>query len=476
MDLIGRKIEQQQLLKKLHTDKSELVAILGRRRVGKTFLIRKTFQNKLFFQFTGLHKGTLPDQLERFHKAMKNFGARPKIEPNSWFEAFDNLKQFIHKSKSLKKKVIFLDEFPWMATNKSKFLTAFTDFWNSYASQRTDLLFIICGSSASWMINKVLKNKGGLHNRVTDRIFLEPFTLAETERFLRRKNIISSRNEITKLYMALGGIPYYLDLIDKGESIPQAIDRLCFRKNAPMQLEYNELLGSLFDNSDSHHVLIELLSKHPQGLSREVLIKKSKLKSGGGFTTIIEELEYSGFISSIIPIDKTKNEKIYKLQDLYTLFYLQQIANNPVKKGNTWLSLFNTPSVNTWSGYAFENVCHQHINQIKKALKIDGIQSEYGTWKSKPKDGIKGTQIDLLISRADGIINVCEIKFMRESFLITSDYANKLRLKLSVFKQLSRTKKSVVLAMITANGLIKNKYALDLVQNEIVLDDLFVEL
>ncbi len=475
MSIIGRKLEQKQLLSKLDTNKSELVAILGRRRVGKTFLVRSTFQENLFFQFTGLYKGNLGDQLIRFNKTLQGAGGKKQATPSSWFEAFDGLKNLIQKVRSKKKKVIFLDEFPWMATNKSKFLTAFTDFWNSFASTRSDLVIIICGSSASWMINKVLKNKGGLHNRVTDRIFLEPFTLHETERFLVKKNIRAGMFDIVKLYMAFGGIPFYLDLIEKGESLPQAIDRLCFKKNAPLQLEYNELLSSLFDNASSHKTIIELLSKHPQGLVREVLLKKSKLNSGGGFTTVIEELEYSGFINSILPIDKTKNEKIYKLRDFYTLFYLHQISQKPLKKGNTWLNLFNTPSVNTWSGYAFENLCHNHIEQIKKALKIDGIVSEYGAWRNKPSDGIKGTQIDLVINRADGIVNVCEIKFMREAFLITSDYAHKLRLKLSIFKQLSGTKKSVLLTMITANGVVKSKHSMDLVQNEITLEDLFKE-
>jgi uncharacterized protein len=473
MKLVGREPEIHKLLSKLNTDKSELIAILGRRRIGKTFLIRSAFEGELFFQFTGLFKSNVTEQLSRFSNALMSSNIHSFTQPKNWFEAFDILSKAIAKSRSKKKKVIFLDEFPWMATNKSRFLTAFTDFWNSFVSTRNDIVVIICGSSASWMINKVLKNKGGLHNRVTDRIILEPFTLHETQLFLSNKHIVANEMDIVKLYMALGGVPFYLDQIHVGESLHQAIDRICFKKGAILQLEYQELFNSLFENATKHKKIIEVLSQFPKGLTRDVIIKKCKLKTGGGVTTLLEELEHSGFISVTTPIHKNVNEKLYRLKDFYTLFYLKHIVKHVAKKENTWLSLFNTTALQTWSGYAFENVCLEHIPQIKRALKIEGITSNSSAWQAKGNDEMKGAQIDLLIDRADGIINLCEIKFANDPYIITGEYAAKLRLKTASFKHFTRTKKSIFVALISTYGIFKNKHSEGFVQNEINLKDLF---
>lgn len=474
MDVVGRISETERLQFALTTDKSELIAILGRRRIGKTFLIRKVFEGNLFFQFTGLHKSTMPEQLGRFANALVTYKLGNGIIPKSWFQAFDQLKDAIIKSRSKKKKVIFLDEFPWMATNKSRFLVAFTDFWNSFASARKDLVLIICGSSASWMIKKVLKNKGGLHNRVTERIILEPFTLKETKQFLINKNIFASDTEIAKLFMSFGGVPFYLDQVKSSESFQQSIDRLCFKPGALLNIEFEELFASLFENAAKHKRIIEVLCQYPKGLQRGDLIKKCKLKSGGGMTTLLDELEYSGFISSFIPIDKFSNEKVFRVIDCYTLFYNRFIAKSSKNSPLSWKQLFNSPSVTSWSGYAFENICFLHLRQIKEALRIDGIFSTCGTWQAKGNDEMNGAQIDIVINRADAVINLCEIKFSNEPFIITSDYAQKLQLKIASYKHFSKTRKSIFLTMITNNGLFENKYSKGFVQNFVELKQLFL--
>jgi len=474
MEVIGRDGAKEQITKLLKSQKSELAVVLGRRRIGKTYLIRNILKQETIFHYTGLYQGTLDEHLERFAHTLSQSMNLPSAlsQPKSWFHAFDMLREYIDSQKSKKKKVIFLDEFPWMATNRSRFLTAFTDFWNGFAANRSDLVVIICGSAASWMINKVLKNKGGLHNRVTERIFLEPFTLYETKLFLRKKNISLSDIDIIKLYMAVGGVPFYLDQVHKGESIVQAIDRICFAKNAVLRLEYNELMASLFDSSEKHQSIIDVLGEHPRGLQRKDLLDKTSLNSGGGTTSILHELETSGFIISEIPYGKKNKDKVFRLRDNYITFYHKYIKST--KPGTAlWHKISTTPSYRSWSGLAFENVCIYHAEGIKRALKIDGILTTTEAWNSKGNDDMKGAQIDLLFDRADGIINICEIKFSEEPYIITSDYADKLRMKMASFRYFTKTKKVIFPTMITTYGLVENKHSNSFIQQDVTMKSLF---
>jgi uncharacterized protein len=476
MDFIGRNQEKKILLDLLQSDKSELVAVLGRRRVGKTFLVKSVYKDKMLFQMTGLYKSTVEEHMERFAKRLGDaYGLEAATsKPKNWFEAFDMLQTLITKQKKNTKKVIFLDEFPWLATNKSRFLTAFTDFWNSFVADRKDLIVVICGSSASWMIKKVLKNKGGLHNRVTKRIALEPFSLAETEQFLRKKGIVIGRSDIVQLYMALGGIPYYLDMIEKGESTVQAMDRICFDKNAPLYLEYDELFGSLFNNSTRHKKIIQLLANHPMGMTRERLLASTDFHSGGGFTDLLDELIYSGFITSEVPFGKSNNESILKLRDFYTLYYHKYIKSLHGKSVGVWTKLSTMPTWKSWIGLAFENVCFYHKGCILRALKIDGILNSCHNWSHRGSEEMQGAQIDLLIDRADNVINICEIKYNQTPYVITADYAQNIKTKLASFSHFTKTKKALFVTFITSSGIQSNKYAQELVQNEVSLHDLFV--
>lgn len=475
MELIGRTEVISRIRKNMKSDKPELLAVLGRRRVGKTFLIRTLLKNDIVFQFTGLYQSNLKEHLSRFSVNLsKSMGLNLPIKPpSSWFEAFDMLSDYISGLKSRKKKVIFLDEFPWMATNRSRFLTAFTDFWNSYASQRKDLMVVICGSSASWMINNVLKSRGGLHNRVTDRIMLQPFTLGETKIFLRKKNIIINDMDIVRLYMVMGGIPFYLEQLEKGESLVQAVDRICFSKNALLRLEYDELMASLFDHSAKHTAIIETLHSHPRGLLRDELLKKTTLTSGGGTTSILEELEASDFIISTVPYGYKAKERIYKLKDYYINFYLKYIKGSKAGKTKIWEKLATSPSYVSWSGLAFENVVIDHIDEVKKALNIDGIHSTSGAWHTRGDNEVPGAQIDLLIDRADNIINICEIKFSNNPYVITADYAQKIRLKLAAFEHTTGSRKTLFPTMITSYGLVENKHSESFIQQSVLMSDLF---
>jgi len=478
MELVGRDEELKTVAYLLKSNKSELAAIIGRRRVGKTFFVRESLKGKMDFTFTGLYQGTLPEHMNHWANSISKFHSSklPIATPKNWFDAFQLLQSLLEsKKKTKRKKVIFLDEIPWMSTNKSRFLTAFTAFWNDWASAREDVLVVICGSAASWMINKVLKNKGGLHNRVTQLIHLYPFDLHETEQFLKMKRIVLDQYSITQLYMVMGGIPHYLDQIRQGESASQAIDRLCFTKNGLLQSEYQELFSSLFNESQKHRNIVKVLSSTPRGITRETLITKTKLNSGGGFSRILEELIESGFVTGYIPFGKKKKQQLLKLTDPYSLFYNKYINKKTSGNKNSWQQISKSPTWASWSGLAFENLCMLHIYQIKQALGIGGIQISVSSWHHIKTDEIHGAQIDLLIDRADGIINLCEMKYSNYPFTITGKYANNIRNKIAAFQYWTKTRKSIFPTLITTHSLEENIHSNSLIQNTISVSQLFVK-
>lgn len=475
MELVGRDNEIETFKHCLSSSESKLIALYGRRRVGKTFLVRKYFEGQMQFELTGLHNGSMEDQLEHFSKTLAKFGHEEAIDfiPETWFAAFDMLGRYIDNIKMKRKKVIFIDELPWLDTPRSKFLTAFENFWNTYCTKRNDLVVIICGSAASWMIKKILKNKGGLHNRVSEKIRLTQFNLYETESFLKAKGIKWGKYDIAQLYLTTGGIPYYLDAVRKGESVVQFVDRTCFQKDGALINEYDVLFKSLFDNSDHHHQIVEALYSRKQGLTRSEIIELTDLKSGGTLTKVLNELEESAFIEVTVPYQMNKTKALYKLADNFTLFYLKFMRNTSRKRMD-WQNMVNGQSWKSWSGLAFERLCFVHLRQIKRALKLEAIQSSVSPWKQNNEE--QGAQIDLLIDRADRVVNICEIKFSSAEFIIQKDYARKLRNKISLFSNSPGNKrKNCFLTMITTFGVNQNEYYHELVQNEVKLRDLFIK-
>lgn len=476
MQLIGRNQEKATFNHCLESSESKLIAVYGRRRVGKTFLVRQYFQSKIKFEVAGLHNGDLRDQLAHFASTLFKYGWQEAAYwvPASWKQAFDMLERYISSIKGNQKKVIFLDELPWFDTPKSRFLMAFESFWNSFCTKRNDIICVICGSAASWMIKKVLKSKGGLHNRVAEKIRLSPFNLHETELFLKEKGIRWSRYDIAQLYLTTGGIPYYLDAVRKGESVAQFVDRACFDKDGILAEEYKVLFSSLFDDSDIHYQIVEALDSRKQGLSRNEIIEKTELASGGTLTAALNELEESGFIEQIIPYGANKTKALYKLVDNFVIFHLKFMKKLSPRSTRKWTAAVQTPSWAGWSGLAFERLCFAHIQQIKKALRLEAVECVIAPWRKQDDDA--GTQIDLLIDRADRVVNVCEIKFAKGEFTIDKAYARTLRNQLSTFASLEAGKrKNIFLTMITTFGVTRNEYYRELVQSEVVLDDLFAE-
>lgn len=473
--MIGRKKEIEIIRKAFVSEKPELIAVIGRRRVGKTFMVRSFFKEKIDFEMVGLKEGTKEQQLRNFAYSLKEAGKFQDLGkiPVDWLEAFYQLKEFLESlGKKARKKVVFIDELPWIATSKSDFLTGFGYFWNSYAS-KSNIVVVICGSATAWMIKKIINNKGGLHNRVTRKIILHPFTLSDTETYFQSRNIHFDRYQLLLLYMTMGGIPHYLDQVEGGKSAVQIIDEICFHPLGLLRTEFENLYSSLFSNPQRYEAIITALSSTWKGLSRMGIIKAAKIKDGGGLTLMLKELEQSGFISSYIPFDKKKKDTLFRLTDYYSLFYMKFIRDSPENTSGQWKSLSQTQSWTSWSGFAFENVCLQHIDKIKAALGISGIHTTQSSFLSKAADDIDGVQIDLLIDRSDNSVNLCEMKFYNDQLVLSKADAENLRRKRSIFKLATQTRKQVFITLITTFGLAHNKHSLGLVDNVLDLDDLF---
>ena len=470
--LIGRDKEKKILLDTLSEEYSQFVAVYGRRRVGKTFLIRESFDNKFDFQFTGAAKLTARKQLVRFRRTLKEHGLKDTSELANWGDAFSELKRLI-VSMPNDKKVIFLDELPWMDAPRSGFLSELESFWNGWASARKDIVFIVCGSSTSWMVKKIIKNKGGLHNRLNHRISIKPFSLGLCEKLAQSRGLVLNRKQMLEAYMVFGGVPYYWSLLQKGASITQEIDRLIFSHDGELHDEFEMLYASLFKKPEPYIKVIELLARKKMGMTRMEILAASGLEDNGAFSEILKDLEWCGFIRSYNMMGyKTKSE-IFQLIDHYTLFYYEYIDGT--RQGtNYWRTMLGSPKYNTWCGLAFERACLWHVEQIKKKLGISGILTNEYAWRYQPdgSNNQRGVQIDLLIDRSDGIIDLCEMKHSNDIYAITPDYAKELSRRRDVFRSITGTKKAIHTVMVTTDGLKQNEQSSD-IQADVTLDDLF---
>ncbi|MDR3294833.1 MAG: AAA family ATPase [Clostridiales Family XIII bacterium] len=470
MDVIARKTEQG-LLAECYADKQpHFVVVYGRRRVGKTFLVREFFEDRFCFRFTGLANTGKTDQLREFNVALQQYGQRLSPVPDNWFDAFGQLRALIEQSKDAGKKVVFLDEMPWIDTHKSKFLPAFEHFWNGWGSGRADLLLIVCGSATAWITNKLFRNRGGLYNRVTRQICLRPFTLHECEAYFRSRGIVLSQHQILECYMIFGGIPYYLNLFRKEKSFSQNVDILCFGKNAALAGEYEVLYASLFEKPEGYVDVIETLARKPSGHTRPEIVAGTKLTSGGGLAKILAELEQCGLIRKYQSYGKKNRGALYQLMDFFTLFHMKYLRDGKISDEHYWTNSIETGERNAWAGYAFERVCLHHLDQIKQKLSIAGVLTHACAWRSSETS--PGAQIDLVIERRDGVINLCEIKFSKIEYAVTKEYDAKLRGRKEAFRRETRTRKALHTTFITTYGLARNAYWND-VQSEVTMEDLF---
>ena len=475
--IIGRKHEQAIIKNYIESKKPELIAVYGRRRVGKTYLVKSMFNNQFDFSFTGIYDVTRAVHLSQFQKALQKYSGVIVPRLNTWFDAFDALKDYLDTLQK-ERIVVFLDEIPWMDTPKSNFLAAFGQFWNDWASSKQNFKLLVCGSATTWMLSKFIGNKGGIYGRVCRPIWLAPFSLGETEQFLNEvKGIEMSRHQMLMAYMILGGIPYYLDMLIKGMPLNVCIDDLFFKQNAPLRTEFDFLFRSLFKDSKMYRNVVLALSSKLKGMTRQELLDVLKLNEGGDLSEVLDNLVKCDFIRKYTAIGKTERDAMFQLTDLFSLFHIRFVADNNGQDENYWSKLSGKGQMTSWSGYAFEQVCLHHLTQIKRALSIGGVISNVHSWSSKPftdKNGTqwKGAQIDLLIDRADEVINICEIKFASDKYVIDSEYEERLRNRASLFRTVTKTKKSIQHTFITTYGVAPNLHS-GIVQSEVIMDDLF---
>lgn len=485
-EIIGRDEEKKILADIYSSQEAELVAVYGRRRVGKTFLIKHFYQSKpaIFFHVTGIKDGTFVEQLQQFAKTIGDTfydGASINV-PKTWLAAYEELTKAIRKLPANKKIVLFFDELPWMATKRSRLIQSLDYFWNRYWVDLPNVKLILCGSSASWIIKKIIKHKGGLHNRITKKILLKPFNLYDTKKLLNANKIKLNNQQILQVYMALGGIPYYLKGLKKSLSVAQNINQLCFHVDGLLFDEFNEVFASLFDDAAAYKELVILVADTREGISRKKIETANKLTGkGGNLTARLEHLEMAGFITSFMPLGNRKKGLYYRISDEYCYFYLNWVG--PAKRtlmkeeGNKryWQMKVNTSKYRSWAGYAFENICYKHIGNIRRCLNI-GDDAEVGSWRYIPKKGepnTMGAQIDLLFDRSDNAITICEIKYTDKPFIIDKSYYRDLLNKAQVYRKETGSKKEIFFSMISANGVKSSIYSEEIINRVVTLDSFF---
>ncbi|MDR0782449.1 MAG: hypothetical protein LBE83_01650 [Propionibacteriaceae bacterium] len=470
MRIVGRRAEQQMLARLEESTRPEFLALYGRRRVGKTFLIREYFSDRLAFDLTGTLGASRTEQLASFDRAAERRGVPSRAR--SWAQAFETLRSLLEADQRLGKKIVFLDELPWLATKKSGLLEALGHFWNSWGSTRPDLLLIVCGSSTSWMVDRLLINQGGLHNRLTANIFLQPFTLGECEEFLRDRGLVMNRYQQVESYMIFGGIPAYLTLLQPHLGLAQNVDALCFASGGVLRTEFENLYGSLFAQPYNHVAIIRALAGAPKGLTREEVLAITGLPKGGGATKALSDLVRSGFVRQYQGFGKKRRDALIQLVDPFTLFSTRFLGDDAVRDPRYWSNSTAAPRHAAWSGLAFEKVALLHTQQIRKALGIEGVLTDIGSWTGS--SGGERAQIDLVLDRADHIVDLCEMKFTIGEYSVSAEYERKLVRKRSVFAAATGTRKAVRLVLVTTYGLIPGVHA-GAFQAVVTMDDLFAQ-
>lgn len=467
--LIGRQKEQKALMEYIDSGRSEFIAVYGRRRVGKTYLVRRTIADKACFSITGMENVGLDEQLMNFYLSLRKVYAGAE-KCSCWLEAFDQLERYL-ETVTTETKILFFDELPWMATAKSDFVCALEHFWNSWASARQDIKLIACGSAASWMLDNLINNHGGLHNRVTHQMLIEPFMLGECREYFQAYGFGYSDREVAEYYMIFGGVPYYLSLMKKEESVSQNVDRLLFSYTGELHSEKDNLFRSLFKHSEDYVSIIEALSSKGKGLTRNELLELTRLHNNAKFTSMLKELEECRFIRQYLPFDGKKRMVTYQLVDPFLYFCHRILEKCKYQDENFWSHSINTPLYNAWCGFAFEMLCLNHVSKIKDALKISGVQTSVYSWRT-PKIAEKGAQIDLVIDRADRCVNICEMKFCRGEYVMTKAEREKLEHRVDSFINYTGTRNFIRVTLITCSGMQKNANS-NIVQNLITLEDMF---
>ena len=478
-DIIGRQEEIRRIQSLYNSSHSEFLAIYGRRRVGKTFLVTQYFKDNFSFRHTGLSpyedkvKITMKDQLQAFYYSLLRFGMDEGVPcPRDWQEAFFRLERLLEHRADGKKMVVFIDELPWMDTPRSKFVSAFEGFYNGWATDRDDILLIVCGSNSSWILKNIVNSKGGLYDRMTCEMKLVPFTLRETETYLQSRGIQMSRYDIVRIYQALGGVPYYLSYLQMGMSVEQNIDEILFREKAPLKGEFKRLFNTLFHNSGKYVDIVKALAKRNYGYTRDEISEMVKISAGGGLSSYLEKLVEADFVDQYSPVASGGSQDYYRLKDCFCIFYLKYLYGKKDLDEHFWRNSAGKPSTQSWIGIAFEQVCLSHLESIRRSLGINGIVTTASKLFVKGEGKKAGAQIDMVIRRADGNVNLCEMKFSREEYSLDYNEYSLLERRVESLRKSLKVKGTVFPTLVTTYGLKYNMYS-GLFQNILTLDDLF---
>ncbi|MCF0188794.1 MAG: AAA family ATPase [Bacteroidaceae bacterium] len=470
--LISRERECAELRRCMESDESEFIIVCGRRRIGKTFLVEQYFEKKYDFKYVGGHNMSTRDQLRGFGKALRKYSGRSWGEFPDWITAFDALEEYLEGLPGTGRRVVFIDEMPWMDSKRSDFVCALENFWNGWAVGQENIVLVATGSATSWMSDKLLKNRGGLHNRVTCRLNLKPFTLCETEAYLRSRHCTWDRYQILEVYMALGGVPYYLKKLNVKESAAQNIDSLFFSEDGALRTEFDELYSALFASAESYISVVRALSCHRGGISRQRISEIVKF-NGSNLTRILKNLELCGFISEVRIYGSRKRGFLYQLSDFYTLFYFRFVDGRQSADVGWWLRHSREPEVMSWLGVTFELVCHRHLREIKHALGVGGVETEFSMWSQSAVKGVSGGgQIDMVMERADRIIHLFEVKFSIGRYNLTEKYCGELREREALFREATGTRYATVQTFLTTYG-VNHPENWSIVHSEVMMDDLF---
>lgn len=476
--VIGRKNEIAELERLYHSDRPEFVAVYGRRRVGKTFLIKQALKDRITFQHTGVspadqegEKNRMKTQLESFYYSLLSHGLEGYKKPSSWMEAFYQLEQLLVELDNGSRQVVFIDELPWMDTPRSGFLPAFESFWNGWCSGRDNMMLVVCGSATSWILSNLSRSRGGLYGRLTDEIKLSPFALKECEEYFSSEGIEMSRYDIVQSHMVFGGVPYYLSHFQKGMSFECNTDRILFGRTPRLRDEFNRLFNAIFTNSEDCKKIVRLLATRHSGFSREEIAAATGIPFGGGLTDTLKALVESDFILRYTPYKRFGKTEQYKLIDNFCLFWLKYVE--PSMNSDTFMTDHVTSDLmKSWRGIAFEEVCWQHVGQIKRALEIAGVKSSVSAWSTAGNESSEGAQIDLLIIRDDNVVNLCEMKFSGDAYHVSKEEESRLRNRIEALKATLTPKQTVHLTMVTTYGVAYGKHS-GIVQKQVVMDDLF---
>lgn len=479
--IIAREREQATLKRLLEEPTAQFLAVYGRRRIGKTFLIREYFDDNFAFRHTAISPLELEDkdekllykiQLEEFAHSLEKYGAKLDGHLVSWFDAFHKLEDLLDRKRSRKKMVVFIDELPWLDTAKSGFMSAFEHFWNGWGAGKHNLLLIVCGSATTWMLDKLINNKGGLYGRTNREIHMHPFTLNETERYFKARNITMDRYDLVQTYMIMGGVAYYMSFFEPGKSLAENIDDIFFREDGFLLAEYDRLFTSLFADNENYRKIVEALSSLRYGATRERISNITGISEGGTLSAMLKALVKSDLISTYYNFGETKRNLYYKLTDMFCLFYLGFVNRNPSNNPHFWRDNQASPKLNRWRGIAFEDVCFVHQEQIRVSLGIAGVQAEIYPWRATADGEVSGAQIDMLIDRADRVVNMCEMKFYQEEFAIDKEYDKKLRSKITTLLAATKNKKNILPTIVTTYGLKMSMYS-NRIQRVVTMDALF---